>query len=284
MAKKEPEKGKSPDANGNEDLLTSFGAGEFVFREGDDGSVTFIVESGKVEILRRFGGNERRVALLGPGDFFGEMAVLEEMPRSASARCVEDARLLEIDAPTFDRILKKHPEIGLRIMRSLSGRLREYALQEKRAREIAAGALRGVERKEGVMTPVSMPRDADAGAPEAAPGGEGDAVMLVLVHEASKSTVPLPAGDEITVGRPDPSSGWRPDLDLGSFDTERSLSRRHAVLRRREGRLFLEEPKRTANGTWHGSRRLEPGVECELEAGDRFRLGLVDFHVERLEV
>lgn len=259
------------------DLLESFVAGQYVFREGDDGSMTYIVESGQVEILRRLGGNERRVTLLGPGDFFGDMAVLEKMPRSASARCVEDSRLLSIDAPTFDRILQKHPEIGLRIMRNLSGRLREHAVQERRAREIAAGALKGVERKEGSLAPVAFARDA-LPAPASSPG-----TLLVLIHQGTGSTVVLPEQDEIVLGRPDPASGWRPDVDLGTLDTQRNLSRRHALLRRRDGRLFLEEPAPTANGTWHGDHRLQPGEEHELKVGDTVRLGLLDFQVERLE-
>lgn len=102
-----------------------FKAGEYIFRENDPGDVMFIIEKGQVEIVKKIGEEERRLTLLEPGDFFGEMSILEDLPRGASARAVTDCKLLQIDHSTFDQMLRENPEIGIRMMRSLSRRLRE---------------------------------------------------------------------------------------------------------------------------------------------------------------
>src|SRR6195952_5331446 len=100
-------------------------AGEYVFREGDLGTEMYIINEGKVEILNQVGDEEQVLALLEKGDFFGEMSVLEDLPRAASARAVTDVRLLQINGSTFDQLLQGNPEIAVRMMRKLSRRLRE---------------------------------------------------------------------------------------------------------------------------------------------------------------
>src|SRR4029077_11264090 len=85
----------------------------------------FIIHEGKIEILNQVGGKETVLAVLEKGDFFGEMSVLEEMPRAASARAITDTRLLQINGSTFDQMLRDNPEIAVRMMRKLSRRLRE---------------------------------------------------------------------------------------------------------------------------------------------------------------
>jgi hypothetical protein len=100
-------------------------AGEFVFREGELGTEMYIINEGKVEILNEVGGEEQLLAVLEKGDFFGEMSVLEDLPRAASARALTDIRLLQINGSTFDQLLQGNPEIAVRMMRKLSRRLRE---------------------------------------------------------------------------------------------------------------------------------------------------------------
>src|SRR5436305_14321965 len=85
----------------------------------------YIINDGKIEILNQVGDEEQILALLEKGDFFGEMSVLEDLPRAASARAVTDVRLLQINGSTFDQLLQGNPEIVVRMMRKLSRRLRE---------------------------------------------------------------------------------------------------------------------------------------------------------------
>src|SRR5215218_4367245 len=76
--------------------------GDYVFREGELGTEMYIINEGKVEILNQVGDEEQALAVLEKGDFFGEMSVLEDLPRAASARALTDIRLLEINGSTFD--------------------------------------------------------------------------------------------------------------------------------------------------------------------------------------
>src|SRR4051812_47901749 len=100
-------------------------AGTVIFEERDPGSRMYVIRSGKVKIYRHLEGKEIVLAFLAPGDFFGEMALLEGLPRSASAMCVEDAQLVEVDQSTFEEMIRRNIEIAVRVMRKLAARVRE---------------------------------------------------------------------------------------------------------------------------------------------------------------
>lgn len=102
-----------------------FPAGAVVFEEGDPGSRMYVIQSGEVRILKHVGAREIELARLGPGEAFGEMALLEGQPRSATAVVATAARILEIDEDAFAELVKRNGEIALRLLRRLSARLRE---------------------------------------------------------------------------------------------------------------------------------------------------------------
>lgn len=110
-----------------------FKAGQKILSEGDPGKEMFIVEQGQVEIFRTADGEERRIGLLEQGDFFGEMSVIDDLPRGASARAATDCRVLAVDHATFDHMLREFPEVGIRMLRKISARVRELeaALEAK---------------------------------------------------------------------------------------------------------------------------------------------------------
>lgn len=107
----------------------NYRSGEVVFVEGDIGRALFILESGKVELTRK-GADGKPVLLytLKPGEFFGEMALLESLPRSATATAVEPSRLHLLYRTKLEALLHTDPRIGVAIMahlaRLLSARLR----------------------------------------------------------------------------------------------------------------------------------------------------------------
>ncbi len=103
----------------------SFPAGHLVFEQGDAGARMYIVSSGQVRIFRQATTEDITLAVLGPGEFFGEMALLEGRPRCASARVEKDATLIEVDSPHFVEMVRNNAEIAVRLMRKLSGRVRE---------------------------------------------------------------------------------------------------------------------------------------------------------------
>lgn len=120
-------------------LLQSFhnrvyNEGEVLFLEGDIGRALFIVESGKVELSKVDPkGKPKRIAELQKGGFFGEMALLEQMPRSASATALQKSKMLLLYRSKLDEILYHHPKVGVSIMahlaKLLSARLRKTSEQ-----------------------------------------------------------------------------------------------------------------------------------------------------------
>ena len=100
--------------------------GEVVFREGDAGDVMFVLQSGRIRITRNVASSGQRVlATLGAGEFFGEMAILNAKPRTATATVTEDApaKVLVIDAKRFEHMVANNREITLRLIKKLSSRL-----------------------------------------------------------------------------------------------------------------------------------------------------------------
>jgi CRP-like cAMP-binding protein len=106
------------------------GVGTRIFQYGDLGDKLFIILEGKVRISREVAGmGEEALAVLGPGEVFGEMALLDESPRSADARVHERCRLLVIPKDAFDDLLFLHKDLAYEVLwncvRMLSMRLRE---------------------------------------------------------------------------------------------------------------------------------------------------------------
>ncbi len=85
----------------------------------------FVIRKGKVRISKSVRGGEKTFAVLGPGEFFGEMAILNGKPRSATATATEDVMLLEVDAKRFEHMITKQAEIAVRFIQKLAGRLQD---------------------------------------------------------------------------------------------------------------------------------------------------------------
>jgi len=98
--------------------------GEVLFKQGDTGTEMFLIRSGKVKITRSAGGQEKTLAVLKEGDFFGEMAVIDGSPRSANAIAAEEAKLLTIDREAFKAQLKSNPMIEY-VLETMARRLRD---------------------------------------------------------------------------------------------------------------------------------------------------------------
>ncbi len=107
----------------------TFAAGEVVFREGEPGADMYVIQTGRVELSRRVRGREMHLATLPAGEFFGEMAIVNNKPRSASATVLEEARMLVLDARTFEAMVRGNAEIALRLIKKLAARLAQANTQ-----------------------------------------------------------------------------------------------------------------------------------------------------------
>lgn len=233
--------------------LVSHLMGEIIFSEGDIGTEMLIIQSGTVELLKSIGGETRVLATLEKGDFFGEMSVLEDVPRTASARAKTDVELVRINGATFDAMLKSNTEIAVRMMRKLSRRLREVTamLEEALGRRLS-------EEEKPVQRKAPPERNA-----------------CRLVGEEPFSEFFLNREGDTLVGRGDPVTGITPDVDLTPLDPQRSTSRRHAKLYQMGETFYVMEEIGVMNGTYVNENRLATGVPVAVGNGDVLKFGLV---------
>jgi CRP-like cAMP-binding protein len=153
-------------------LFARFGkavpAGTVLFREDERGDTMYVVQSGSVRITKAGGEGAKTLAVLGPGEFFGEMAILNNKPRTATAEVVKDARLLVLDARTFEQMVVSNTEIAVRLIKKMARRL-DSALalveilmhRDPKARVILGlsreAEVNGQEREDGsVFIPISL--------------------------------------------------------------------------------------------------------------------------------
>ena len=104
-----------------------FKAGAVVFREGDAGDGIYTVIEGKVQISALVGQDQRRVlSEIGPGDFFGEMAVLDNEPRSATVTAESDSKLLFVPRTDVLQMIERSPRLAVNLVRQFSLRMRDF--------------------------------------------------------------------------------------------------------------------------------------------------------------
>lgn len=233
----------------------TYSAGETIFRQGDLGTEMFIIQEGEVHIIKNINGASHLLSKLEKGDFFGEMSVLESLPRTADAVAVTDVRALLINGARFDEMLRKNPEVAVRIIRKYSQRLRDAntLLERLVGREV----------------------DADQAALESTKMQPTEKTRHRLVDAATGTAFFFSRGDETTIGRADPVTGILPDIDLTPVDNNRSVSRRHAKIIRASNEYHVLEEVGTVNGTYVNDVRIPTGVPVTLHNGDVVKIGLI---------
>lgn len=104
-----------------------FPTGRPIARQGDIGSGFFLILSGAAHVIR----DGEVIARLGPGDFFGELSVLDHQPRIASVVTVEPTTCLAISTWDFEKLLKEEPGVALAVLRVVAGRLRQVSVDHR---------------------------------------------------------------------------------------------------------------------------------------------------------
>ena len=246
---------------GNKDPVketsASYSAGEVIFHQGDLGTEMYIIQEGEVHIIKNLAAGSHILSRLEKGDFFGEMAILESVPRSADAVAVTDVKAVVINGTRFDEMLRKNPEVAVRIIRKYSKRLREAntLLEKLVGKEVDPDQVQMVGTQ-------SVQLDKSAGRHR-------------LIDVASGAPFYFSSGNEMTIGRADPVTGILPDIDLTTVDTNRSVSRRHAKIIRSGNEYHILEEVGTVNGTYVNDVRIPTGVPVTIHNGDLIKIGLV---------
>lgn len=101
--------------------------GEIIVRQGQVGDCMYVVQNGQVEVLQEEDGKEVPLAVLGKGDFFGEMALFDHEVRSATVRAHGEALVLTVEKKTFLRRIHEDPSLALHIMLRMTTRMRELS-------------------------------------------------------------------------------------------------------------------------------------------------------------
>jgi len=115
-----------------------FRAGEEVVRQGDPGDSAYIVLSGQADVFVATPSGELKVATLGCNDIIGEIAILMDIPRTATVRASSELTALRIDKEHFFRLVTEVPEMGIEIMKELARRLEKTTADLREARANAA--------------------------------------------------------------------------------------------------------------------------------------------------
>lgn len=101
----------------------TFQAGELIFCEFEQGNDFYLIQEGKVRITKIVGSTIKTIDILEPGEIFGEMAILEEQPRSASAIAIDEVRVLNFNRANFELLLTKNPQLAMRVLTVFTKRL-----------------------------------------------------------------------------------------------------------------------------------------------------------------
>ncbi len=105
--------------------VRTFEAGEVIFREGERGDTMYVLLEGAVELKKRVEGGEAVLKVVDtPNDFFGEMTLLDDRPRSATAVAARRSRLLAVDRPSFESMILQNGKFALKIIKVLVERIR----------------------------------------------------------------------------------------------------------------------------------------------------------------
>ncbi len=111
-----------------DDIIERYGkkysAGQYIFKEGEHGEEMFIIHKGKVRITKKTDEGEKTLAILSDGDFFGEMAVIDKGPRSASAIAEDETICIVLDEELFEQQMQRNAKIVKKILKNMSARLR----------------------------------------------------------------------------------------------------------------------------------------------------------------
>ena len=103
----------------------TFKAGEMIFSEFENGGAFYLIQTGRVQLVKITGDMERTLDIINPSDMFGEMAILENSPRSATAIALDEVTVLEFNSENFETLMLGNPQIALKLLKMFTKRIYE---------------------------------------------------------------------------------------------------------------------------------------------------------------
>ena len=101
----------------------TFQAGEMIFSEFEPGDAFYLIQAGRVQIVKLIGDIEKILDILQPSEMFGEMAILENSPRSASAIALDAVKVLEFNSKNFEILMMGNPQIAIKLLKMFAKRI-----------------------------------------------------------------------------------------------------------------------------------------------------------------
>ncbi len=249
--------------------------GDVIFREGEESQEAYFIVSGNVQIYTVSGGARHVLADLGQDEVFGEMGMIEESPRSASAQAVEDTELEVIDETTFEQELVSHPDRLFRYLGAIYERLR----RSNAALKAEIHKNRGASVKRPSPNAEAAVYGAETSAEDGDSGTRQPSVSVRLSsrsqdEETSKVSVKIEKFP-FRIGRVSWQGGRTPALpnDLSIPDEKPfNISRGHCVIERRGARFFVSDLGSTlgtlVNGVGLGAGTGRLSIELEKEENE----------------
>ena len=150
-----------PNKDGAEKGAQKCEVGTLLFREGEQGDRLYVVRAGLIKLTRHVHGTELMIDEVGPGEFCGEIALVNDQPRTCTALVIKEAEVIALDRAQFEGMLKKSPDVALRMLKKMSERLNRahyrlsnMALRSNRARLLHQLKQEAARRPPGQPTPI----------------------------------------------------------------------------------------------------------------------------------
>ena len=113
----------APDLSMFNRFSKTFRKGDIIFCEYEPGDTFYLIQAGRVQVVRIIGELEKNIAILNPGDYFGEMSILENVPRSATTIALDDVKALEFSRENFEVLTLGNPQIALKLLKGFVQRI-----------------------------------------------------------------------------------------------------------------------------------------------------------------
>jgi len=246
--------------------LTEYSKGDTVYLQGEMQENFYIINKGKIQLNSK---TDLVLAVLSKGDFFGEESLIESQNAKYTVKVIEDATLIKIPYTQLTEMLKKSPDIALKILKKLSEknlRIVDTVLDYGTKTNETTGSISNTDSKDKTTPPPYENIDDEKLSKD---------IKAYLVIQKSNRLVQLEKKDT-SIGRKDFTTGFIPDIDLTKEDDEKYISRKHASISFSDGDFYFSEEPGAVNGTFLNGNKIDTGIKYKIKNGDKLTLCHID--------